>query len=231
MPMSTVEGPIGCQSARGWQSAYRDGETFNDARAADHIQACPGCTAWVEALDGLTGRLRVRSAASHDLVGPALAAWRSRAERGADQRARAGRAVLLSAGLAGLLLAVSRLVGFPPVSPRISAHAGRELAAFEAALAVGFILAAWRPRRHADGLLVVALTVTAFTVAGASADLLVGRHQLGSEVAHLPLLAGTLGLVLTQLWSGRGSPPATSAASEPPSAGAGPHPPPTPATE
>jgi predicted anti-sigma-YlaC factor YlaD len=228
--MSTVEGPVGCQSARGWLSAYRDGETFNDALAADHIQACPDCTAWVGALDGLTGRLRVRSTARHDLVDPALAAWRARAEQRPDYRVAAGRALMIAASLAGLLLAGSRLAGIPAISPRISAHAGRELAAFEAALAVGFALAAWRPRRHAGGLLAVALTVTALTVFGASADLLAGRHPLGNEVAHLPLLGGTLGLVLTQVGSRR-SPAAPSMAGEPPTAGPGRHPPPAPATK
>jgi hypothetical protein len=65
----------------------------------------------------------------------------------------AGRALLWAAAVTGLMLAASRLIGIPPLSERISAHAGRELAALEAALAVGFTLAAWRPGRHAGGLL------------------------------------------------------------------------------
>ena len=110
----------------------------------------------------------------------------------------AGRALLWAAAVTGLLLAASRLVGIPPLSERISAHAGRELAALEAALAVGFTLAAWRPRRHAGGLLWVALTAAGLTLLGSGADLLSGRSHLSGEVAHLPLLAGAVGLLLTQ---------------------------------
>jgi len=140
----------------------------------------------------------------------------------------AGRALLWAAAVTGLTLAASRLVGIPPLSARISAHAGRELAALEAALAVGFTLAAWRPRPHAGGLLWVAVTAAALTLLGSGADVLTGRSHISGEVAHLPLVAGALGLLLT-----RPSRPRRMAQTAPvpdESPGPGRHPPPTPAT-
>ena len=197
--MSTDEELAGCQAAREWVSAYRDGEVLDDAEAARHLETCIACGSWLQALDGLTGRLRLRPAEPPDLVGPALAAWQEAAAGHRHRRMAAGRALLWAAAVTGLVLAASRLVGIPPLSARVSAHAGRELAALEAALAVGFTLAAWRPRRHAGGLLWVAVTAAGLTLLGSGADVLAGRSQLGGEVAHLPLLAGALGLLLIRL--------------------------------
>ena len=196
--MSTDEELAGCRAAREWVSSYRDGEAFEHAEAAQHLETCAACGSWLRALDGLTGRLRLRPAEPPDLVGPALVAWREGAAGRHDRQMAAGRALLWAAAVMGLTLAVSRLVGIPPLSVQISAHAGRELAALEAALAVGFTLAAWRPRPHACGLLWVALTAAALTLLGSGADVVTGRSQPGGELAHLPLLAGALGLLLTR---------------------------------
>jgi predicted anti-sigma-YlaC factor YlaD len=230
MPMSTGEHPVGCRSAREWLSAFRDGEAFHDEPAARHLATCEACAAWVRALDGLTGRLRLRPAARLDLVGPALAAWRAGVAGRRRLRVAAGRAVLAAAAVTGVLLAASRLAGVPALSPSIGAHAGRELAGFEAALAVGFALAAWRPRQHAGGLLWVALTVAALTLAGSATDVLGGRSQLAAEAAHLPLLAGVVGLALTRPARRRPGPPAAHLPGGHPTGGPGPHPPPTPIT-
>ena len=222
--MSSSDPPARCARARAWLSAYRDGEELNDAEAAAHVASCPACTAWGQALDGLTGRLRVRPATSLDLVGPALAAW-DKQPAGPRRRVAVGRLLLGLAGLLGWLLAASRVAGVPPLGPAISAHAGRELAAFEAALSVGFVLAAWRPR-HADGLLAVAVTVVGCTLVGSAADVLAGRSQLGYEVAHLPLVAGLVGLLLAR----PGRPPRADEL-QPRSLGDGRSPPARPATD
>ena len=228
MPLSTDEELTGCQAAHKWVSAYRDGEAFADAQAARHLETCAACAAWLGALDGLSGRLRLRPATQPDLVGPALAAWREESAGHRRRRVAAGRALLWVAAVTGLTLAASRLVGIPPLSERISAHAGRELAALEAALAVGFTLAAWRPRPHAGGLLWVALTAAVLTLLGSGADVLTGGSHLGGEVAHLPLLAGALGLLLTMPDRPRRLFRAASTAAGQP--GPGRQPPPNPAT-
>jgi hypothetical protein len=226
--VSTDEELARCQGARDWVSAYRDGEVLDDAEAAWHLETCLACGSWLQALDGLTGRLRLRPAEQPDLVGPALAAWRERAVGHRHRRMAAGRALLWAAAVTGLVLAASRLVGIPPLSERISAHAGRELAALEAALAVGFTLAAWRPGRHAGGLLWVALTAAGLTLLGSGADLLTGRSHIGGEVAHLPLLAGALGLLLTRPSRPRRMARMAPAPDGPPAPRR--HPPPNPAT-
>jgi hypothetical protein len=228
--MSTDEELAGCQAARRWVSAHRDGEAFEDVEAARHLEACAACAAWVGALDGLTGRLRLRPATQPDLVGPALAAWQEGSAEQGYRRLAAGRALLWVAAVTGLTLAASRLVGIPPLSARISEHAGRELAALEAAVATGFMLAAWRPHRHVGGLLWVALTAAVLTLVGSGADVLAGRSDLGGEVAHLPLLAGALGLALIRLGRPQGELGVAQAPDGPPSTGPGKHSPPTPAT-
>jgi hypothetical protein len=230
MPMSTDEELAGCLAAREWVSAHRDGEAFEDTEAVRHLETCTACAAWLAGLDGLSGRLRLRPATQPDLVGPALAAWREETAGHGHRRLAAGRALLWVAAVTGLTLAASRLVGVPPLSERISAHAGRELAALEAALAIGFTLAAWRPRRHAGGLVWVALTAAALTLLGSGADVLAGRSHVGGEVAHLPLLAGALGLALTRPGRPRHRLGAAPAPDGPPSTGPGPPPAPTPAT-
>ena len=228
--MSTDRELAGCQAAREWLSAYRDGEAFEDVEAARHLETCAACASWLGALDGLTGRLRLRPAEQPDLVGPALTAWREGSAGRGHRGMAAGRALLWAAAVTGLSLAASRLVGIPPLSERISAHAGRELAALEAALAVGFTLAAWRPRYPAGGLLWVALTAATLTLLGSGADVLAGRSHLGGEVAHLPLVAGALGLALTRPRRPRRGFWVAPAPDGPPSTGPGRHSPPKPAT-
>jgi hypothetical protein len=41
------------------------------------------------------------------------------------------------------------------------------------------------------------VTAAGLTLLGSGADVLTGRSHVGGEVAHLPLLAGALGLLLT----------------------------------
>ena len=77
------------------------------------------------------------------------------------------RYLLLWVALTELVLAVPTLLG---ASRNTSVHTAHELGSWEAALAVGLLVAAWQPRRAA-GLLPFALALAGAMVATAAFDI------------------------------------------------------------
>ena len=71
-------------------------------------------------------------------------------------------------------------------------HRARGLGSFQVALAVGFLLGAWRPGRSVQVLLVVAVLSVCPAVV-AAVDVAAGRTPASAEAHHLLPLAG-LGL-------------------------------------
>ncbi len=184
-----------CGSARAWLSARRDGETLgDDKRAQAHLERCEACAAWMQALDEVTRRVRVHVVEGPDVVSAALASC-----GGADpdrSRHRTGRILLAMAAVAGVTLSVLRLGPVSALGEHVSAHAGRELGSFEAAMAVGFAAAAWRPQRYVAGLLAVTAAVSVLTVLSSFSDLFNQRTDMAVEASHLPMLVGLVGLAL-----------------------------------
>jgi predicted anti-sigma-YlaC factor YlaD len=89
-------------------------------------------------------------------------------------------------------------------------HAAREIGSFSAALAVGFLVCAWQPRRAA-GLLPAAGALAAFLSATAVLDLLGGRAIALAEASHLLELGGVgllmlIGRTSSGTRSGQGTP-------------------------
>jgi predicted anti-sigma-YlaC factor YlaD len=181
-----------CHDARTWLSAFRDGEALPEQAPREHIDGCAACGAWESTLDQIARRYAVRSVSTPDVTAPALAAWRTSASRSSHAgQQRVARGMLALSGLGGLVLAAVTFTGL--LGPG-SSHFLRDLVAFECAIAVGFLLAAWRPDRYLRGLLPVAgvaalliMTGSTGTIAGTRADLLV-------ELSHLPVLLGVFGL-------------------------------------
>jgi hypothetical protein len=66
-------------------------------------------------------------------------------------------------------------------------HAGREMASFDAAVAVGFLLAAWRPSR-ARAYVPVAIVLAGCLAVTSGGDLIRGVTTLPHEVGHLVTL-------------------------------------------
>lgn len=176
-----------CQPFREALSARADGEVApvgHDALAA-HLEACPTCTAFAAATDDLDRRLRVAPAdAVPDLTAEVLAAVVTPRVDRARTRFGQLRALLAVAGLVQLALALPVLLAAGP------GHVSREVGIFELALAVGFLLAAWRPAR-AGGLLPVAGVVAGLATVVAVGDVVVGTTSLVHETAHLVELVGT----------------------------------------
>ncbi|GAB3955092.1 hypothetical protein GCM10027614_63310 [Micromonospora vulcania] len=92
------------------------------------------------------------------------------------------RIAVAVAAVAQLAIALPILLAGLGVS--VDPHTGREMASFDVALAVGFVLAAWRPER-ARAFLPVAL-VLAVCLAGTSVvDIANSTTALVHEVGHL----------------------------------------------
>jgi predicted anti-sigma-YlaC factor YlaD len=156
-----------------------------------HLADCVACRVWQDAAHEVTRRVRLQSAhPSPARTSEVLAAVQARA-----RVTRQPRTVLLArlalAGVAAAQLALTvpcLLYGHDHSAPEHIAH---EMGAFDAALAVGFAVAAWRPWR-ALGMRALVGAAAALLVITAIADLAAGRTSLGDEAPHLLAVAGWL---------------------------------------
>jgi predicted anti-sigma-YlaC factor YlaD len=173
-------------------SARLDGEDPQaPAEALDaHTAACPGCRSWLASAERVTRRTRVRAVNVPDLTAAVLAAVavdRAAARDGAvAATVRARRQVLrvavAVAAVAQLAVALPILVAGLGVDA--DPHTGREMASFDAALAVGFALAAWRPER-ARAFLPVALVLAVCLAVTSVVDLAASTTAVVHELGHL----------------------------------------------
>lgn len=178
-----------CESYRDALSAVMDGEVppVGEDAVRRHLDACDRCTAFAAASDGLARRLRVASAEPvPDLTASILTAVDTPDVARVRTRFRQLRVVLAFAGVAQLLLAAPSLVS----AGAGAGHVTREVAIFEVALAVGFLVVAWRPAR-AGGLLPVAAVVAMLVTVTSLADVTVGSASVAQEAAHLLQVVGT----------------------------------------
>lgn len=180
-----------CDDVRAALSARLDGE---DPQAAPvvleaHLLGCPGCRAWSARAEEVTRLVRLQAVEVPDLTAPVLAAVAAE-ERAAEQAraaARRGRRQVLRVAVA--VAAVAQLAIALPIllagtGASVDPHTSREMASFDVALAVGFVLAAWRPER-ARAFVPVAL-VLAVCLAGTSVvDIANSTTALVHEVGHL----------------------------------------------
>ncbi len=184
---------VECDAAREAISALLDGEVpgVSAAEVDRHVEACPPCNSWREAAHEVTRHARV------ELMRPGprrpdevLAAVRSagRLPR-RPSTATLARLGLLAIAAVQLAITVPILVlGQDHAAP---GHIAREMGSFDAALAVGFVIAAWRPGRALGmrtliGAAAFLLTLTAMI------DLARGATDVLDEAPHLLALAGWL---------------------------------------
>jgi predicted anti-sigma-YlaC factor YlaD len=183
-----------CDRCRQILSARLDGEEVADASAqADaHVGRCPECAAFLARASDLHRLLRVRPADEVPDLAPAILAsappFRRREEPSALRLALGGVGIVL------VLVALPMLVhdgGAVAVH-----HLTRELAAFQAALGLGFALVAWQPER-ASGMFPMALAVVAAMTFIAGVDLYHGHAVSLAEAQHVFEFVGVvlLGLV------------------------------------
>ena len=182
-----------CEVIREALSARLDGETseLTDHAVDVHLGTCPACTAWAEELAVLHRMVRVREAEPvPDITVAILGAVPSAA---APRRA-VGAPPISVARWALFVVALTQLVLAGPAvllgeGTGATVHVARELGAFDVALAVGLLLAAWQPAR-AWGLLPV-VAALGFVLGGTAVlDVVRGTATSIGEVHHLLDLAG-----------------------------------------
>lgn len=185
---------VDCGFARQTISALLDEESLGvEGEALDaHLAGCPECRRWREEAHRLTRRVRLAPA---HVVPP-------RGERFLDTVGASARPLRWSQQLAltrFALVAVALVqiawVGLPTLifgTDRGSPiHVAHEMGSFDVALAVGFLVAAWRPAR-AHGMRTLVGAAALLLVATAMLDLALGRTTASDEAPHLLAIAGWL---------------------------------------
>lgn len=182
---------MNCDDVRVALSARLDGEDprVPSAGLDAHTDSCPGCRSWLARAERVTRLTRLQAVDVPDLTAPVLAAVaadRETARDAATSTARARRQVLrvavAVAAVAQLAIALPILLaGFGVAA---DPHTSREMASFDAALAVGFALAAWRPER-ARAFLPVAWVLAACLAGTSAVDIASSTTALVHEVGHL----------------------------------------------
>lgn len=183
-----------CDDVRAALSARLDGEDPGapvDVLDA-HTGTCPGCRAWLARAEQVTRAVRVQAVDVPDLTAAVLAAVAAdpraanAGRRSAVETLRGSRQVLrvavAVAAVAQLAVALPVLLAGLGVAP--DPHTSREMASFDVALAVGFVLAAYRPQRAAA--FVPVAMVLAVCLAGTSAvDIVNSTTAVVHELGHL----------------------------------------------
>ena len=192
-----------CEHVRVALSARLDGEDpqVPAAELDAHTSTCVDCREWLTRAERLTLTLRATPAPAPDLVPAVLAAVA--AERRSEP---AGRRQILRVAVA--VLAVAQLASAVTImfgaEGAFGAHATREMACFDVALAVGFILAALRPER-AQALTPVAFVLAVCLAVTSAVDVANAQTAIVHEIGHLAAVVQA-----AALWAlGRRSAPLT----------------------
>ena len=109
---------------------------------------------------------------------------------------RVGRALLVLAGLTGLGLSGIGLAGAGFADALRDLHPGKDMLGLQAALAVGWLIAAWRPLQYRTGLLPVSVVAAVVLTLLSASTATAGPSATVVEASHIPVLVGTAGLWL-----------------------------------
>ena len=185
-----------CDTIREALSARLDGELpgLDDDTIDGHLRACEACSTWSEELTTLHRMVRVREAEPvPDLSAAILGIPSAPSPRPARREAiSTARWALFVVALTQLVLAApALLLGEDAGAP---VHVARELGAFDVALAIGLLVAAWQPAR-AWGLLPVIAALGLVMAGTALLDVVRGTASGVGEAHHVLDLAG-----LVLLW-------------------------------
>ena len=186
---------MNCDEHRIVLSASLDGEAAPQELEAvgAHLAGCARCRDWFEGAQRLHRQVRVQPA---ERVPDLTASILARAHPPSPGRGEWIRTALLVVALTELVLAVPALLGHDTGA---SVHLARHIGALSAALALGYLYAAWRPIR-AFGLLPIAGALASTMTFTAVLDVSQGRAAAAGEAAHVLDLAA---LVLLWMLAGR----------------------------
>jgi predicted anti-sigma-YlaC factor YlaD len=173
-----------CEHVRVALSARLDGEA-PPAPAAEidaHTASCTRCQAWLAGAERLDHLVKAAPRVAPDLTAGVLAAVADDRRRRAATEPEARRQLLRVA--VGLLAVAQLASAVPGLFGVEGAHATREMACFDIAVAVGFALAALRPER-ARALVPVALVLALCLAVTSAVDVANGRTGAVHEIGHL----------------------------------------------
>ena len=176
-------------------SARLDGEEpgVPDDVLEAHLPDCAACRQWLREAEQVTRTVRLQSVAVPDLTAAILASARDSGTLPLPGRTpgplRTPTTVRLRWAL-GVLAALQLVLAVPDLLGGIGhdAHAGREVAAFDVALAVGLLIAAWYPEHARVFAPVVATLVLCFVTISAM-DILQGVVSPGRVAVHMIAVA------------------------------------------
>ncbi|OLE29374.1 MAG: hypothetical protein AUG44_04505 [Actinobacteria bacterium 13_1_20CM_3_71_11] len=181
-----------CEDVRVAMSARLDGEDPGLApeEIDGHVAGCADCSAWLTEVRRLPAPVfeapdlteRIMAAVAADPVIAADAARRRAAEE-AHGRYQVLRIAVAAAAVVQLALALPVLIG-AFLSNEMGPHAGREMASFDIAVAVGFLAVAYRPAR-ARAFVPVAIVLAACLAVTSGVDIARGVAGFPHEIAHL----------------------------------------------
>jgi predicted anti-sigma-YlaC factor YlaD len=179
-----------CETVRVVLSARLDGEAETAEPVVDaHLAGCADCRGWLGEAERVTRLVRVQAVRVPDLTARILAAARTaNALPGPAPRQPSRVYALLRWGL-GLLATVQLLLAAPELLVAgagglgHAAHAGREVAAFDVALAVGLLIAACYPEQ-ARYFVPVVTTLVGCLVTISAVDMAQGVVTPGRVAIH-----------------------------------------------
>jgi predicted anti-sigma-YlaC factor YlaD len=193
---------VTCEHIRAAISARLDGEPTGvpDKLVDAHVAECPGCAGWQQQATALKAAARA-TAEPPDLVARVLTAVRAEEASTAARRRRSlvTRSALALIAVVQLALSVpGLLLGHDHTAP---IHVAHEVGSFEAALAIGLLLAACWPRLAA-GMLPLVAAITGLLLLTAGSDVATGRTTAAIEWPHLLDLSGLLLLLRLAITAG-----------------------------
>ncbi|KQU01944.1 hypothetical protein ASG56_20710 [Rhodococcus sp. Leaf7] len=197
-----------CTLAREALSARIDGERepVPSARTDEHLESCARCQNWYASATELTRSLRVGSAPrTPDLTAQILDAVGVRAPRGRPRRVarwvcrdHPWRAALVLVAMAQISLGVAQLLGVghtPTADPMamghesMAGHLFNESTAWNIAVGIGFLVAAWRPAASA-GLMPVLVAFTGLLAVFVITDSISGQVTIQRVASHAIIAVG-----------------------------------------
>jgi predicted anti-sigma-YlaC factor YlaD len=176
-----------CDDVRLALSARLDGEAETRPAAAvdEHLAGCAGCRSWLVRAERITRTVRLQPVDVPDLTLRVLAAAHA---QGVLPIAARTRAKVRWAGLRwslGLLAVIQLMLAVPDLLGVEShaAHSGREVAAFDIALVVGLLIAAYYPE-HARIFAPVVTTLVVCFAAISALDIMQGAVAPNHVAVH-----------------------------------------------
>ncbi len=185
-PITWDNDVVDCETARLAISSSADGEAVSERDAlADHLATCPDCRAYRQAITDLTPR------PVHAVAPPATALSERVLSALEPDRSTSAESKFLrvALGIVGVLAFVQAMPDLFAPGSGTTEHTSRHLGVFMAALAVGFIYTALRPRR-VGGLLPVAAVISLGLVVTAVIDVTAGHTPIAGETTHVLEIVG-----------------------------------------